>query len=165
MIPSGSTGMFDALEIGDAVSRRLTLTETHLLLGNALFADSVPLHTDELAGQDSEYGTRIMPGPVVAGLAAVTLGMSLKGAAVGYLEQREYFKAPVRPGDTVTVTWTVAEKTPKERFKGGIVTFEGRCVNQEDVGVLECLGVAIITNSPPETPRRDDGVVGPEGKP
>lgn len=113
MIPSGSTGFFDALDIGDAFSRRVTLTETHLLLGNALFADSVPLHTDELTGRESAYGSRIMPGPVVAGLAAVTLGMSLKGAAVGYLEQREYFKAPVRAGDTVSVTWTVADKDRK----------------------------------------------------
>ncbi|HVW42042.1 MAG TPA: MaoC/PaaZ C-terminal domain-containing protein [Amycolatopsis sp.] len=142
-------GLYDALEIGFAFSRRLSLTETHLLLGNMLFADSVPLHTDEQTSAESAYGRRIMPGPVVAGVAAVTLGMSLQGAAIGYLEQRESFKAPIHPGDTVTVTWTVTEKVPKERFHGGIVTFSGRCVNQDDVLTLECLGVAIITNRPP----------------
>lgn len=142
-------GVYDALVIGYEFSRRVTLTETHMLLGNTLFADSVPLHIDELAGQASAYGSRIMPGPVVAGLAAVTLGMSLKGAAIGYLEQREYFKAPVRPGDTVKVTWTVTERTDKERFNGGIVTFTGQCTNQDGVVVLDCLGVAIITNRPP----------------
>jgi 3-hydroxybutyryl-CoA dehydratase len=142
-------GVYDALILGFQFSRRITLTETHLLLGNTLFADSVPLHTDELTGRSSGYGSRIMPGPVVAGLAAVTLGMNLKGAAIGYLEQREYFKAPVRAGDTVTVTWTVTDRADKERFHGGVVTFSGRCTNQDDVVVLECLGVAIVTNRPP----------------
>jgi 3-hydroxybutyryl-CoA dehydratase len=142
-------GVYDTLVLGFQFSRRVTLTETHLVLGNTLFADSVPLHTDELTGRGSEYGSRIMPGPVVAGLAAVTLGMNLKGAAIGYLEQREYFKAPVRAGDTVTVTWTVTDRADKERFQGGVVTFSGRCTNQDGVVVLECLGVAIITNRPP----------------
>ena len=150
MTTSLAEGMYDNLAIGDQFSRSLTLTETHLLLGNTLFADSVPLHTDQISGEESAYGSRIMPGPVVAGVAAVTLGMNLKGSAIGYLEQREYFKAPVRPGDTVTVTWTVTEKVPKERFKGGIVTFEGNCVNQSEEVVLTCLGVAIITNQPPQ---------------
>ena len=142
-------GVYDYLTLGFEFARRVTLTETHLVLGNTLFADSVPLHTDELTGQESDYGGRIMPGPVVAGLAAVTLGMTLKGAAIGYLEQREHFKAPVRPGDTVTVTWTVTKKDDKARFKGGVVTFSGVCTNQDDVVVLDCLGVAIITNEPP----------------
>jgi 3-hydroxybutyryl-CoA dehydratase len=150
-------GVYDALVLGFQFSRRVTLTETHLLLGNTLFADSVPLHTDELIGRASEYGSRIMPGPVVAGLAAVTLGMNLQGAAIGYLEQREYFKAPVRPGDTVTVTWTVTDKADKERFAGGVVTFTGRCTNQEEVVVLECLGVAIITNRPPAAAAPGEG--------
>jgi 3-hydroxybutyryl-CoA dehydratase len=145
-----TAGVYDAMDIGYRFGRRVTLTETHMTLGNALFADSVPLHTDEVAGAASAYGSRIMPGPVVAGLAAVTLGMSLKGAAIGYLEQREYFKAPVRAGDTVTVTWTVTEKVDKQRFHGGIVTFEGECVNQTGEVVLVCLGKAIITNRPPD---------------
>jgi acyl dehydratase len=149
MVTAMSERVYDRLVVGECFGRRVTLTETHLLLGNILFADSVPLHTDEMTGQDSVFGGRIMPGPIVAGLAAVTLGMTLKGAAIGYLEQREYFKAPVFPGDTITVTWTVAKKEAKERFEGGIVTFEGSCVNQNDQVVLTCLGVAIITNRPP----------------
>jgi acyl dehydratase len=101
-----------------------------------------------MTGTESAYGGRIMPGPVVAGLAAVTLGMNLKGAAIGYLEQREYFKAPVFPGDTITFVWTVTKKDPKERFQGGVVTFDGNCTNQKGEVVLTCLGVAIITNQP-----------------
>jgi 3-hydroxybutyryl-CoA dehydratase len=142
------TGVYDQLEVGHRFSRRITLTESHLLLGNMLFADSVPLHTDEVTGAESAYGSRIMPGPVVSGIAAVTLGMNLQGAAIGYLEQREYFKAPVRPGDTVTFEWTVTKKDPKERFQGGVVTFEAVCTNQHEEVVLECVGVAIITNRP-----------------
>jgi 3-hydroxybutyryl-CoA dehydratase len=141
-------GVYDKLEVGFQFGRRITLTETHLLLGNALFADSVPLHTDEVAGISAGFGGRMMPGPVVAGLLAVTLGMTLRGAAVGYLEQREYFKAVVHVGDTVTMTWLVAEKVDKARFEGGIVTFDGTCVNQNDVVVMTGLGKAIITNRP-----------------
>jgi acyl dehydratase len=143
-------GVYDKLTVGYQFGRRVTLTETHLLLTNAVMADSVPLHVDEITGRASMYGGRILPGPLVAGLAAVTLGMSLGGAAIGYLEQREVFKAPVKPGDTITVTWTVLEKVDKERFRGGIVTFGGVCSNQDGVVALECTGVAIITNEPEE---------------
>jgi 3-hydroxybutyryl-CoA dehydratase len=143
-------GVYDKLYVGYQFGRRMTMTETHLLLANAVLGDSVPLHTDELTGQASMYGGRILPGPLVAGLAAVTLGMTLGGAAIGYLEQREVFKAAVKPGDTITVTWTVLEKVDKERFKGGIVTFGGECTNQDGVVAIECTGVAIITNEPAE---------------
>jgi acyl dehydratase len=141
-------GVYDKLEIGYAFGRRLTLTETHLALANTIFADSVPLHTDEITGRESMYGGRIAPGPLLVGIAAVTLGMSLEGAAIGYLEQREVYKAAVKPGDTITVTWTVLDKEPKARFHGGIVTFGGTCVNQDGVLALECSGKAIITNDP-----------------
>jgi acyl dehydratase len=142
--------MYDRLEVGTGFGRRVTLTETHLVLANTLFTDSVPLHTDDLAGKAFEaYGGRIMPGPVVAGLAAVTLGMNLEGAAIAYLEQVERFKGPVFPGDTIAVSWRVAEKIDKPRFKGGIVVFEGDCRNQRDEVVLECEGKAIVTNDDP----------------
>jgi len=142
-----AAGMYDRLEIGTSFGRTITLTETHLVLANTLFVDSVPLHTDDVAGRAIEaFGGRIMPGPVVAGLAAVTLGMTLEGSAIGYLEQVERFKKPAFPGDTITITWNVAEKVDKERFKGGIVSFAGDCRNDRDEVVLECEGKAIITN-------------------
>jgi len=146
----GRRGGYDELTIGYSFGRQVTITNMHTLLANALFADAVPLHTDDEAGASSMYGRRIAPGPLVAGIAAVTLGMHLDGAAVGYLEQVERFKGPIHPGDTVSVEWTVASKTPKPRFKGGIVVFEGVCRNQHGQAVMELGGTAIISNAPDE---------------
>jgi acyl dehydratase len=143
-------GGYDDLEVGYTFGRQVTVTEMHALLANTLFFDSVPLHTDEEAGASSMYGRRIAPGPLVAGIASVTLGMHLDGAAVGYLEQTERFKAPIYPGDTVSVEWTVASKTAKPRFKGGIVTFDGICRNDRGQVVIELNGTAIVSNAPDE---------------
>jgi acyl dehydratase len=143
-------GGYDELTVGYTFGRRVTITETHTLLANALFLDAVPLHTDDVAGAESMYEGRIAPGPLVAGIAAVTLGMQLDGAAVGYLEQVERFKGPIHPGDTISVEWTVASKTPKPRFKGGVVEFEGACRNQNGKTVMALGGTAIISNAPDE---------------
>lgn len=147
-------GGYDELPVGYSFGRQVTITEMHALLANMLFADAVPLHTDDEAGKASMYGKRIAPGPLVAGIAAVTLGMHLDGAAVGYLEQVERFTGPVHPGDTVEVEWTVVSKTPKEQFKGGIVKFEGICRNQRGASVMELGGTAIVSNAPDEIGER-----------
>jgi 3-hydroxybutyryl-CoA dehydratase len=147
-------GVFDALGPDTVLSRRLTVTETHLLLASALFADSVPLHVDQVTGSQSMYGSRIAPGPIVAGMAAVTLGMSLDGAAIAYMEQRERFRGAVLPGDTVTIEWRVARKEAKERFKGGLVFFEGSCTNQRNEVVMELEGTSIVSNRPDDVKER-----------
>ena len=65
------------------------------------------------------------------------VGMYFHGTAVAYLEHRARFLAPVRAGDTLTTTWTVAEVIDKPRHGGGIVALTATASNQDGVTVAE----------------------------
>ena len=53
---------------------------------------------------------------LMAGLISAVLGMQLPGANAIYLSQDLKFTAPVKIGDTVTVTATVTEKRDDKRI-------------------------------------------------
>jgi len=65
------------------------------------------------------------------------VGMYFHGTAIAYLEHAARFKAPVRAGDTLTTTWTVAAKEAKPRHGGGVVVLRGVCRNQAGIVVAE----------------------------
>ena len=65
-------------------------------------------------------------------LMGAPVGMYFHGTAIAYLEHAARFKAPVRAGDTLTTTWTVAAKHAKPRHGGGVVVLAGVCRNQDE---------------------------------
>jgi 3-hydroxybutyryl-CoA dehydratase len=137
---------FDSLSVGDTFSTSLTFTETHLVLSGMLYADAVPLHTNEEFSRRTHFGGRIVPGPLTSGFAAVRLGMYFGGRAVVLLELTERYKDAVQIGDRVTAKWTIAELHPKPRLKGGIVILDGVCTNQKETVVLELRATCIVEN-------------------
>jgi acyl dehydratase len=82
---------------------------------------------------------------------ASVLGNYFAGAAGPYLEQTVRFKAPVSPGDTVTTTWEIVEKLPKEKLDGGIILMSVQMHNQDQELILEGEGKIILYND--STPR------------
>lgn len=65
---------FDDLQVGDAFGSSVTLTETHLVLGSALFGDFNPVHVNETFVQKGPFQKRIFPGPFTLGVMASSLG-------------------------------------------------------------------------------------------
>lgn len=128
---------FEETRVGEKFLHAITVTETHLVLASAIFADFNPLHVDERFAKRSMFGGRIAPGPLTAGIMAGVLGNYFGGTAMALLEHKTVFKAPVKPGDTLYTEWEVQGKAWKERLQGGIVRLKGVCTNQEGQVVAE----------------------------
>jgi acyl dehydratase len=137
---------YDEVKVGDRFSTGLTVTETHLVLAAGLFGDFNPLHVDEGHARGSRYGGRILHGPFTSALVASPVGMYFHTTAIAYVEHTCRFKAPVRPGDTLTTTWTVTGLLPKPKHHGGIVVLTCECRNQDGTVVAEADGKILVSS-------------------
>ena len=140
----GSGQWYDEVRVGDAFARTITVTDTHLVLGAGLIGDFNPHHVDDGYAKTSRFGTRILHGVLTSALMGAPVGMYFHGTAIAYLEHAARFKAPVRAGDTLTTTWTVAATDAKPRHGGGVVSLTGVCRNQDGVVVAEADGKMLV---------------------
>jgi len=128
------------IRVGEVFYDSVTVTEAHLILACGIFKDFNPLHSNQTFGERTTFKGRIMHGPFTSAVMAGLIGNYFTDTIIASLEQKVIFKAPVRPGDTLTTSWRVAKKEDKEKFEGGIVFLDGECVNQE--GTLLATGEA-----------------------
>jgi 3-hydroxybutyryl-CoA dehydratase len=139
---------YDEVRVGERFGASLTVTETHLVLAAGLFGDFNPLHVDEAFAKKSRFGTRILHGPFSSALVSSPVGMFFAGSAIAYLEHACRFKAPVRPGDTLTTEWTVLEKLDKPKHRGGICVLRGAATNQDGEVAVEADGKILVSSRP-----------------
>jgi 3-hydroxybutyryl-CoA dehydratase len=115
--------------IGDRVSFSKTVGEADVYMFAGITGDFSPNHTNEEDMKRSAYGGRIVHGALLIGFMSTTSTMmcekSLGGrsqetpVSLGY--DRVRFLKGVRFGDTVTVTYTIAEiDTAKRRSKAKV---------------------------------------------
>jgi acyl dehydratase len=135
---------YDEVKVGETFSSSLTVTETHLVLASGLFGDFNPLHVDESHAKQSRFGGRILHGPFTSALVSAPVGMYFHSTAIAYMEHTCRFKAPVRPGDTLTTTWTIVDKLNKPKHHGGICVLTGVCRNQHGEAVVEAEGKILV---------------------
>ena len=135
---------YDEVRLGERFGTRVTVTEAHLVLGAGLFGDFNPLHVDEEFSRKSRFGGRILHGPFTAALVSAPVGMYFSGTAIAYLEHACRFKAPVRPGDTLSTEWTVTQKLDKPKHQGGICVLAGLARNQAGEVVVEADGKILV---------------------
>lgn len=133
----GSGRHYDEVAVGDAFRRSLTVTDAHLMLGAGLIGDFNPHHVDDAYAAKTRFGTRILHGMLTSAMMGGALGMIFHGTAIALLEHASRFTAPVRPGDTITTTWTVVALDDKPKRGGGIVTLGAVAVNQDGETVAE----------------------------
>ena len=134
------------IDIGEEFYDSVTVTEAHLMLSCGLFKDFNPLHSNQVFGGKTQFNGRIMHGPFTAGIMAGLIGNYFTDTIIASLEQKVVFKGAVFPGDTLTTRWRVVKKEDKEKFKGGIVTLEGECTNQEGTVVALGEGKTLVGN-------------------
>jgi 3-hydroxybutyryl-CoA dehydratase len=139
---------FDEVTAGERFVGRMTITETHLVLGAGLIGDFNPHHVDDEYANASRFGTRILHGVITSAIMGAPVGMHFHGTAIAYLEHATRFKAPVRAGDTLTTTWTVTEKHPKPKHDAGVVVVAGECRNQHGELVAEGEGKMLVQVRP-----------------
>lgn len=97
------------MEIGLARSISKTMGDKEIHMFAELSEDYNPVHMDDDAGQESMFNGRIAHGMLTSALLSAIIGEQLPGHGAIYLSQSLKFLAPVRPGDHVTATVTVAE--------------------------------------------------------
>jgi len=129
---------YEDIKVGDDASISRTITEAHIVIFAGLTGDMNPLHVDAEYAAKSMFGERIAHGMLVAGLISAVLGTQLPGPNSIYLGQDLKFTAPVKIGDTVTVTVTVAEKRDDKR----IIKLRTTAANQRGEMVVD--GSAVI---------------------
>ena len=79
-----------------------------------LTGDRNPIHLSEHFATKTSFRTRIAHGLYTASLISAVLGTRLPGPGAVYVSQTLNFRAPVRIGDTIVVTVTVAELMPEK---------------------------------------------------
>jgi 3-hydroxybutyryl-CoA dehydratase len=135
---------FDELAVGDTFSRSVTITDTHLVMSAGLLGDFNPLHVDETFARKSRFGGRILHGMMTSAIMGGPVGMHFHGTAVAYLEHNARFLAPVRPGDTLAIEWTIDALVPKPRHGAGIAEMTGTATNQDGVVTTQATGKIMV---------------------
>ncbi|MBV9095584.1 MAG: MaoC family dehydratase [Streptosporangiaceae bacterium] len=107
---------YDDIKVGDEASLIRTITDADIVSFADLTGDTNPIHLDAEYAAHSMFGERIAHGMLTAGLISAVLGTRLPGTNSIYLGQDLKFVAPVKIGDTVTVTATVTEKRNDKRI-------------------------------------------------
>jgi 3-hydroxybutyryl-CoA dehydratase len=131
----GLTVEFEQITAGVTSEWSRTVTERDVVLFAECTGDCNPVHMDAEAAAASPFAGRIAHGMLSAGFISATLANKLPGPGTIYLSQTLKFKAPVKPGDTVTATVTVREvNTAKNRVVldtvctvAGKTVIEGEC--------------------------------------
>lgn len=91
-----------APEIGDKAERSREVTARDIELFTAISGDRNPLHYDEEAARATRFGEIVVQGGVTSAILNAVVAESLPGPGTVFLHTDWSFRAPVRPGDTIT---------------------------------------------------------------
>ena len=118
---------FDEIKVGDRASIQRTLTASDIQLFAAMSGDINPQHIDAEFAASTRFQGVIAHGMWGAALISAVLGTRLPGPGTIYAGQTLRFHAPVRVGDTLTISVVVAER---DEAKHRLV-LDCDCTNQE----------------------------------
>ncbi len=111
--PVGSGTAMDALPVGKSVTVRKTVGETDIYLFAGISGDFAPIHVDEEFMKGTRYGHRIAHGALMIAYmsqASTKICAGVPGTVVSYGYDRIRFPKAVFIGDTIAVTYEVAER-------------------------------------------------------
>lgn len=130
----------DDFAIGDVfTTASITVTETHVVTYSGLTGDFYPVHMDREYASKTQFGERLVHGPLVFGLAVglASLAGFIEDAAIAWLgADNVRMLAPVRIGDTVRVSVEVKKKTVTSNPRKGVQVWLYTVLNQRDEAVL-----------------------------
>ena len=101
---------FDELRIGQSARLLRTLTPQDIQAFAAVSGDTNPAHLDAEYANETLFHGVIAHGMWSGALISALLGTQFPGTGTIYLDQALHFARPVRIGDTLTVSVTVAAK-------------------------------------------------------
>jgi acyl dehydratase len=89
-------------EIGQTAQRSRVVASNDIELFTAISGDRNPLHYDEEAAKATRFGGIVVQGGVTSAILNAVVAEDLPGPGTVFLQVNWSFKAPVRPGDTIT---------------------------------------------------------------
>ena len=101
------TVYLDELKVGMRASSTHTITEQDIELFGRATGDMNPVHFDEEYARKTVFRGRVAHGALLIGYVSAVVGNELPGPGTIFGGAAITFKAPVRLGDTVTVTCTI----------------------------------------------------------
>ena len=147
------TRYFEDFKPGDVMeSGGYTITRASIL-AFARDYDPQPFHTDEEAARHTIYGGLIASGwqtaAILMRLCWDTLLHDCAGLGSPGIDELRWLK-PVRPGDTLTLRYTVADVVPsRSKPDRGIVRSLSEMRNQRGEVVLTMKGLGMFSRRPP----------------
>src|SRR5512143_1209802 len=132
--------------VGQTARRSRVVTPRDIELFTAISGDRNPLHYDPEAARATRFGGLVVQGGVTSAILNAVVAEDLPGPGTVFLNVDWSFKAPVRPGDTITGVVEVREV----REDQPIARLATRVVRDDGTVVLE--GTAVCYTMP--LPRR-----------
>ena len=118
-------------EVGDKAQRSRDVTSRDIELFTEMSGDRNPLHYDEEAAKATRFEGIVVQGGVTSAILNAVVAEDLPGPGTVFLQVDWGFKAPVRPGDTITgeveVT-KVREDKPITELATRVMTGDGTLV-------------------------------------
>jgi acyl dehydratase len=88
--------------IGQRAERTRTVSARDIELFTAISGDRNPLHYDAAAASRTRFGAIVVQGGVTSAILNAVVAEDLPGPGTVFLNVNWNFRAPVRPGDTIT---------------------------------------------------------------
>lgn len=120
-------------QVGQSARRSREVTARDIELFTAISGDRNPLHYDEAVARATRFGEIVVQGGVTSAILNAVVAEDLPGPGTVFLQVSWSFKAPVRPGDTITGEVEVA----KVRADKPITELRTRVVRGDGTVVLE----------------------------
>jgi acyl dehydratase len=128
-----------------------TVTEADMVAYSGLSGDYNPLHTDEEFCKKTQFGTRIVHGPLVYAIAAGLLFQlhlydDTLIAFLGFDSLK--FTRPVKPGDTIRARVKVLEKRETSNPERGVMKRQLQVLNQRGEVVQDAVQAFLLKRKP-----------------
>lgn len=117
-----------APSVGDTASRSRTVTREDIHRFTELSGDRNPIHYDEELARASQFGEIVVQGGVTTAILNAVVAEDLPGPGTVFLHVNWDFRAPVRPGDTITGRVEITEvrdDKPITRLRTRVVRDDG----------------------------------------
>jgi len=124
-------------KVGQKAARSRLVRPEDIGLFTEISGDRNPLHYDEAAAKASRFGEIVVQGGVTSAILNAVVAEDLPGPGTVFLSVGWDFKAPVRPGDTITGAVEVLEAREDKPItklattvtrQDGVVVLEGTAV-------------------------------------
>jgi acyl dehydratase len=123
--------------VGQKAERSRLVRPEDIALFTEISGDRNPLHYDAEAAKASRFGEIVVQGGITSAILNAVVAEDLPGPGTVFLNVNWSFKAPVRPGDTITGTVEVTEAREDKPItklatsvtrQDGVVVLEGTAV-------------------------------------